>query len=714
MQKPLPGLALIICCLLCTPVQAARPAGATYSESELIVKYRDSRVTVPSKSSMGLVTRRRLLRGRVELLQLPSITTVADAIPLLMQDPNVEYAEPNYRRRKFEVTPNDPLFPQQWGLLNTGQPNFVAGGEAGVIGADLNLRRAWDANDDGVADRVGNPSVIVAVVDDSVELTHEDLAANLVAGYDFRDDDADPSPSLPDDEHGTAVAGCIAAVGNNALGVAGVAWNARLMPLRFGYDVISHVQALEYARDHGARIVNASFGGPGFSQTEFDAIADLAANDILYVASAGNDDSNTDRGQISYPANYDIDNIVAVASISRQGQITSFSQYGPLTVDVAAPGLQIITTAVGNSYTDASGFGISGTSFSAPYVAGVAALIRSQFPSADYQEVKARLIESGQNGDNARDLTTGGRVDADLALDIDPRPSLVIESVSFDDAGNGVLDPGETTTMRVVVRNLWRDAGNVQIDGTAENGVAISGGPIALGRLASGERATATFRVQVPATISGHQYERFQFALSADGYSTTRQYLDEIARLSLAQTASLRFAGRDADLYDEYHAWHVDLPAFSRTRFLVIESNATDDVDLLVKKDTPPLYNITVGVNPEDEGFYCTSGTAGGCLDPQTWTGFDTQTGMERICIENPAGGTYHIVAVNFAQLDAPTPYTLRAYRANSCGGPALAEPRPGGGGGGAMSLPMLLALATAAACKRRAQPRRKRSEMRA
>ncbi len=704
MLKPSTRLLLIACCLASTPALARHDDGALYRESELIVKYRDIGAAKSASSALGMVAKRSLQGGRLQLLQLPAITTVDEAISLLMQDPRIEYAEPNYRRRKFDVRPNDPLFDLQWGLLNTGQANFVPAAEPGVAGADLNLPRAWDADNDGVADRIGNPSVIVAVIDDGVELSHEDLAANLVPGYDFKDDDADPSPVAEDDDfHGTAVAGCVGAVGNNGLGVAGVAWNARIMPLRFDYDVITHVQALEYARDHGAKIINASFGGPGFSQTELDAIRALAADDILYVASAGNDDSNIDRGQINYPANYDADNIVAVASTSRQGQITSFSQYGPLTVDVAAPGLQIITTAVGNTYTSPDDFGISGTSFSAPYVAGVAALIRSHVPGADFSQIKARLIESGQNGANARDLTIGGRVDADLALDMAARPSLVVESVQIDSAGNGVLDPGETATVNLVVRNLWQAASDVRISGSADSGLIIDGGPIALGTLAPGQRATARLRVRVPADISGHQYVHFAFDLSAaGGYSTRRAYVDEVAKLTLGRTVTQTFAGRDVDLYDEYQAWHVQVPAGPRARFLVVDGTADADIDLLVKRDQPPRYDITVGIDPEaDDGFFCTSGTAPGCADPGTTVATTTTSGLERACIELSGAGTYHIVVVNFAQLDRPLSYQLRAYRANTCGGASLdPEISAGGGGGGAPGPRFLLLLALAAALR--------------
>jgi subtilisin family serine protease len=703
MRRLAPCLLLPLLGLIPMAALAIQP-GVDYRQDELLVKYRDGESPAQVRGSLGMIAKRSLERGRVELVSLPGFTTADASAEMLRQDPRVEYAEPNFRRRKSAFTPNDPLFPQQWGLQNTGQANFVAGGQAGTPGADLNLVNAWDGSNNGTASRVGSTSVIVAVVDDGVETAHEDLAANIVTGYDFKGNDADPNPGgdgddYDDDNHGTAVAGCIGAVGNNGLGVAGVAWRSKIMPLRFDYDVATQVQALQYARDHGAKIINASFGGPGFSQTELNAIKDLATHDILYVASAGNDDSNVDRGQLNYPANYDSDNIVSVGSISRQGQITSFSQYGPLSVDVAAPGLQIVTTAIHNGYTTE---GISGTSFSAPYVSGVAALIRSQYPSADYREVKARLIESGVNGDNAKALTIGGRVDADAALDMAARPSLVIKSVALDSAGNHVLDPGETVTLHVVVQNLWLAASNVRISAAANNGITIAGSTIALGAIAQNGTASADFSVTVPAGISGHQYENFTFTLTADGgYSTTRGYQDEVGKLPLGSSVDANFAGSNANLYDEYQAWHVDLPS-SGARYLVIDSNANDDIDLLVKRSTPPQYDITVGIDTspgsEDEGFFCTSGTASKCLDPDTYVGGDTDTGLERVCIANPGAGTYHIVAVNFADLASPLSYQLSAYTSNVCG-PSTDD--GGGGGGGSFGAPASLMLALAALLRR-------------
>src|SRR5689334_13070561 len=140
-----------------------------------------------------------------------------------------------------------------------------------------------------------------------------DLAGKIVFPRNFVEcqKDGDPNPISSNGQHGTLTSGCAVGIGNNGTGVAGVAWGASLMPIKFGFDTAGHIAAMNWAKDHGAAVINASFGGPSFSQMELDAIDALGAAGILYVAAAGNDDSNTDRAQLNYPANYDADNIVS-------------------------------------------------------------------------------------------------------------------------------------------------------------------------------------------------------------------------------------------------------------------------------------------------------------------------------------------------------------------------------------------------------------------
>lgn len=694
--------------LAAPPAMAVAPeqAAPIYREGEVLVRYRASALDAPAqalRARLGLRSVRTLLRGRAELVALPQVTTTQAALAVLRRDPAVAHAEPNFLRRP-RALPNDPLFNELWGLHSTGQANYASSDPAlaSIPGADMDMVKAWDPGGDGVYERVGDPGVIIAIVDDSVTTNHPDLSANMLAGFDFANGDTNPNPDGGTDEsHGTMVAGAAGAVGNNGIGVAGTAWNAKLLPLKFDFDTAGHIAALAFARDQGAKIVNASFGGPGFSQTELDAILDLANNDILYVAAAGNDDSNTDIAELNYPANLDAPNIVSVAATNRQDSIASFSQYGAITVDVAAPGLQIVTTANTSAGSYRLPPGTSGTSFSAPYTAGVAALIRSVHAGADFTEVKARLIEGAEPGDQVDLRTAGGRVNAANSLDLAARPALVIEAVDWTDA-NQALDPGEALSVDITIRNLWVEATSVTGTLAADNGVTVTSGAVAFGTVAAGGTATARFDVSVAAGITQHRYVHFTLDLGADGgYSATRGFIGEIGRLSNDVVVTQAFAARSVDLYDEFHAWHYDFGALPAGHTqLVIETTSSSgaltspDIDLLVKRNTPPRYNITVGTNPEAPGFFCTSGTTGNCQDPAVFLSAGAN-GDEQVVISNPQAGTYHIVIVNFAQLDEGLTYTLRAY--TRAGGQTT-----GGGGGGGPVPPTPLAMLLALALSRR------------
>ena len=714
-------LSTLIVLFLATPAafaaapQQPRPL---FREGEVLVTYRDG-ATAPAaqqlKSGLGLTPKTRLFTGRIELLELPSMLTTAGAIDLLRDDPAVLRASPNWLRfPRAAAVPNDPLFPQQWGLRNTGQANFVPGGPAGVAGGDLDMLDAWDADADGTFDRTGDGTATIAVIDDGVQLDHPDFAANIVAGRDFNGGDNDASPGSGD-FHGTMVTGAAAAIGHNGIGVAGTAWNVKLMPLRFNFDTAQHLGAIEFARANGADIINASFGGPTFSADELQAIRDLADDDILYVAASGNDDSNTDVAELNYPANYDAPNILSVAGTNRQDQIVSFSQYGAISTDVAAPGLQILTTQNGGGWTAIPG--TSGTSFAAPYAAGIAALLKMHVDAdpgtsgrqvPDWREIKARLIEGAEPADDVTLRTAGGRISAANALDMAPRPALVISAADWIDGNNGVLDPGEALSVDITLHNLWRDATNVSGTLAASGPVAVTSGAVGFGNIASDGTATGRFNVTVDSPIANHRYVYFTLTVTADGgYAATRGFIAEVGRLELnGAQATQNFAARSADLYDEFHAWHVDLASLpAGHNQLVIETTSTSsamtdpDIDLLVKKTVPPRYNITVGINPEDSGFFCTSSNPAdnSCLDPLVSMSASV-SGTEQVVINNPTPGTFHIVIVNFEQLENGLTYTLNAYTRQG----TVPSGGGGGGGGGGAPSPLLLAGLLGAALLRR------------
>ena len=667
--------------------QAALPGTprSAYIPGELIVVYEQAVSAKRAGELAGLPVRRTLLHGQAAVVQVPSFADAEAAMQTLAQRPGIRRVERNARRWPSQTTPNDPLFDELWGIRNTGQANYVSGGPAGAPGGDLNLLPAWDPAGDGSFPRTGDGSVVIAIIDDAFDLDHPELAANFAPGQDLAGNDANPRPDDASlQPHGTLVTGAAAAIGNNGSQIAGSIWNVSVVPLKVSrlsgsgsnreavLDTASILEAYQAAIDAGAHIVNASFGGPGFSQTEMDKIAEMRDAGILFVTSAGNDDSNLDLSGLNFPAGYPLDNIVAVAATNRQDNIASFSVYGPTTVEVAAPGLQILSTEPGGGVTpfgSGNGGGVAGTSFSSPYTAGVAALIRNYQPTADLYEMRARLVESGTavSGANADALTRGGRVDAARALDMLPGPSLVLAGYRFDDGngGNGQPDPGETLDLVIEIENLWLAATGVTATVSLQGGSGLEFdqpqaliGPVAGVDSRPANRVEARFPVTVTAAANTHQYADILVRITADGgYDRSRHLRLEVASLQTGDTVSASFAGRNQDLYDEFHAWHLTLDQPADSLVIATTTPAGEDIDLLVRKDQPPKYLITLGIDPEtgDSGFFD--------VDDGTLVSGEPD-GNERIEISPAPAGTYHLVIVNFDQSDTAQRYTLRATTA--------------------------------------------------
>jgi len=355
------------------------------------------------------------------LVQLPEDITVSQAMDTYMRSPLVMYAEPNYKRH-FTVIPNDTLFADLWGMNNTGQTG-------GTVDADIDAPEAWDIH----TGDSGN-GIVVAVTDTGIDFSHPDLAANMwvnedeipgngidddgngyiddINGYDFggatyldpEDYDNEPNDSM---FHGTHVAGTIGAVGNNAMGVTGVCWDVKIMAVKIFPDDIGvtyddlEILGIEYAVDNGARVINASWGGYGYSQALYDAIEAARDAEVLFVAAAGNEGTNNDGPTPSYPASYDLDNIISVLATDHDDQISYFSNYGHTSVDIGAPGEDILSTFPTYETTDMLLYGyntdyetISGTSMAAPHVAGAAALGWSFSPGLSYDVVRDAILNT--------------------------------------------------------------------------------------------------------------------------------------------------------------------------------------------------------------------------------------------------------------------------------------------------------------------------------
>jgi len=374
---------------------------------------------------------------RLQLIEIPEGENRSEVIAELNERPEVAYAEPNLVRRLQASSPNDTFFQGfLWGLNNTGQ-SFTVGSTSytGTRDADIDAPEAWDLSR-------GSAGVTVAVIDSGMQLNHPDLATNLwtnpneipgngidddgngriddVNGWDFIDNDNNPSDG---DGHGTHVAGTIGAVGNNGTGVTGTAWNVKLMPLKgcgdSGCPVSATIGALNYAVDQGVKISNNSYGGFGSSISERNAISAARDAGHLFVAAAGNDGLNTDlAGNAVYPSNYDLDNVISVASTTLNDGLSSFSNWGSTSVDLGAPGSQIASTYPGGGYV-----WLDGTSMASPHVAGVAALIRARKPNWSYSQIRDRLLNHTRPLAALSGKTvTGGIVNAFSALDFAPDP----------------------------------------------------------------------------------------------------------------------------------------------------------------------------------------------------------------------------------------------------------------------------------------------------
>jgi subtilisin family serine protease len=386
----------------------------------------------------------------------------------LLRNPMVERVEYNYEVH-IQRTPNDPDFGRLWGLNNVGQTG-------GTVDADIDAPEAWDQS-------TGDSSVVVAVIDSGVAYDHPDLAANMwvnpgeipgngidddgngfvddVHGYDFVNNDGDP---YDDHGHGTHVAGTIAAVGDNGIGVTGVNWTARIMAVKFlnaaGSGTTSNaINAVLYAASMGAKVLNNSWGGGGFSQALLDAIRTADHSGALFVAAAGNVANNNDAAPF-YPAGYDVPNVLSVAATDQNDALASFSDFGAKTVHLGAPGVSILSTVptTGNACcSDPSGYRVlSGTSMATPHVSGAAALIFSRFPGIDHHQVRDRLL-SGVDPIPALATVTvsGGRLNLVRAMEND------------DVAPAAVADLAPTTVAAHKVALRWTATGDDDTTGTA-------------------------------------------------------------------------------------------------------------------------------------------------------------------------------------------------------------------------------------------------------
>jgi thermitase len=412
-----------------------------YIEGEYLVKLKDGYTKsflAEKTAGMEVTQTMNLTIGDVAVVK----TTLKSyqAMDLLKSNPAVEIVEPNYIYRAIDtvresyadirgILTNDPRFDKLWGLKNTGA-NEPAGSRgnsspSGKAGADVNAEAAWQITK-------GSDNVVIAVIDTGVDYNHEDLRANAwvneaekngragvdddgngyvddVYGYDFANNDGDP---MDDNGHGTHCSGTIAAEHDNAIGIAGVMANAKIMGIKFltgsgSGSLDNAVRSIDYATKMNVDIMSNSWGGGGFSQIMKQSIEAAKNKGIVFTAAAGNSASDNDQTP-HYPSNYQVDNVISVAAHNYNDQMASFTCYGKRTVHVAAPGRNILSTTPGDSYAV-----YSGTSMATPHVTGVVGLYIAEHGRTNVKTLRDKLMASSIFGTAYRRTTVGmGRVDA--------------------------------------------------------------------------------------------------------------------------------------------------------------------------------------------------------------------------------------------------------------------------------------------------------------
>jgi subtilisin family serine protease len=426
---------IILLPLLVAGSVSAQTVSTQFREGELLVKFRGgvAQAQVQSTfSSVGIAQIKYFPAIDVYLCNITNQQSVNAAVQASQADPNIEYAEPNYIYTKFEpaprATPNDPRFDELYAMQNSND-------------ADIDAVEAWDTQQ-------GSKDILVGVIDTGVDYNHEDLSANMwrnpgesgdgkenngvdddgngyvddVFGWNFQGDNNDP---LDDNGHGTHVSGTIGAVGNNGTGVVGVNWQVSIMALKFldangSGELADAIPAIIYAADMGAHLTSNSWGGGGFSQAMQDAIEYARDRSSIFVAAAGNNGLNNDDFA-NYPSNYDVANVIAVAANDRNDNLASFSNTGKKTVDLSAPGVDILSCQPGNSYQT-----LSGTSMATPHVSGVLGLTLAQYPGISYRDAMIRVLGSVDIKSQFNNTTaTGGRLNANNVFSTDPKIAFV-------------------------------------------------------------------------------------------------------------------------------------------------------------------------------------------------------------------------------------------------------------------------------------------------
>lgn len=467
---------LAIVLVLASLVASVGPAGAStapqdpaaqYASDSLLVKFKADTPAADKANAraavQGQLAREYSIVPGLENLRLPvGAIGVEKAIDILSHLPSVEYAEPDYIVHS-SLEPDDPSFINHslWGMTNIKAP------------------LAWDTF-------TGDPNFVVADIDTGIDYNHPDLAANVWTdkGWNFITDSPDP---YDDNGHGTHTAGTIGAVGNNGIGVVGVNWNVEIMALKFldsggSGSTSDAIAALNWAVDRGVKVSNNSWGYASiFYPTALcDAVANAGTKGHIFVAAAGNSSSNNDSRPF-YPAGCRADNVIAVAAINSTDGLASFSNFGLTSVDIGAPGENILSTTPGNTY----GY-YSGTSMATPHVAGAAALIWGKYPTWTMAEVRDRILSTARPLPAlSGKVATGGTLDLAAAISGSAPEPVALHLAALSATGSAVARNKWTATVTITVK----DANGALVDGAEVSG-SWSGGVTGTASCTTGTNGT--------------------------------------------------------------------------------------------------------------------------------------------------------------------------------------------------------------------------------
>ncbi|QLY25505.1 S8 family serine peptidase [Bdellovibrio sp. KM01] len=348
---------------------------------------------------LGAFVKETIPSMNIVVIKRPVFELTDSVIKTLSQNPLVDIVEPNYIYR-INKTPNDPMFTRLWGMNNTK-----------TAGIDIGALQAWDIT-------TGSQDVLVAVIDTGIDYNHPDLKDNLwtnaaelngqagvdddgngvvddIYGANFVKADKPTGNPLDDHGHGSHCSGTIGAKGDDGKGIVGVNWNVRLMGVKFlsadgSGSLEGALKGIDYAVSMGAKILSNSWGGGGYSETLKQAIQRANDKGVLFVAAAGNESNDNDANP-TYPATYDIPNVLAVAAIDDGGRLASFSNYGKTKVHVGAPGVNIYSSIKNGGYDS-----WSGTSMATPHVSGIAALLAANEPNLTGLQLKERIMATAK------------------------------------------------------------------------------------------------------------------------------------------------------------------------------------------------------------------------------------------------------------------------------------------------------------------------------